>query len=120
MSTYDYKRKRNDDAQPFKFTPQYSDGTTPNLSGASVKFIMRASAAASGSTPKVNAAGTIVNNERFEYAPVPADVDTAGLYYAEWQVTYANAKKETWPLEGTDPKAPSPPYLLVYFYEDLA
>lgn len=69
-----------------------------DLSGATVKFIMRPQAP--GSTVKINAAATIVNNTnpaRVRYDPVAGDTDTSGQQVGEWQVTYATGEVETFP-----------------------
>ncbi len=71
------------------------------LTGATVRFNMRA---AGGTAIKVNrAAATIVTatgapTVRYDWQP--GDVDTAGFYDAEFEVTYAGGAVETFPNAG--------------------
>lgn len=67
-----------------------------NLAGASVKFIMTLKGQ---TTAKVDAAATIVSaaNGQVSYSWVAADTDTAGVYEAEWQVTFSGGAKQTFP-----------------------
>ncbi len=95
-SSTTYTRKRHDDAQPFRFQAEYSDGTVPNFVGATLRFLMTKKGS---STPKV-AAAAVITGTIFSYAPLPADVDTSGTYKVEWEVTYPGGKLETWPGSG--------------------
>lgn len=73
-----------------------ADGTIVNLTGATVMFRM----AKRGSTPKVNAAATIVGSAsdgRVQYQWTSADTDTIGEFRAEWVVTFGNGKTQTHP-----------------------
>lgn len=92
-----YNRKRHDTAQPFGWEPAYSDGSAINLDGATVKFIM-----AQNGVVKINATAEIVDGQFF-YAPTDEDVDTAGLFMAEWEVTYEDGTIETFPSDGEIP-----------------
>lgn len=89
------------------FTPKTvlldSAGNPVNLTGASVRFLMRSDEA---STPKVAAAAAIVGaatNGEVRYTWVVNDLDTPGVYRAEWEVTYAGGAKETFPADGYIP-----------------
>jgi hypothetical protein len=85
------------------------DGVAVNLTGASVKFIM---STAPGATPKVNATATIVSavNGQVRYDWLAINTDTAGLYDAEWEVTYSDTTKQTFPTTT---------YLVIDIYPDL-
>lgn len=92
--------KRGDTAAVIRAT-LYSDdaSTTPlDLTGASVKFIMALIAAEPG-TPVVNGACTIIDavNGRVGYDWMSTDVAVAGVYMAEFQVTYSDGKIQTFP-----------------------
>lgn len=74
-----------------------SDGVPVDLTTASgVKFIL---SLAVGSTPKVNTAATVVTAAggvvRYDWAAV--DTDTPGAYLGEWQVTWADGRKQSFP-----------------------
>ena len=99
---YDYLRKRTSTAQPFMYTPSYSDSTAVNFAGATLDFKMRGKG--DGAT-KVHRAGEIVANV-FTYWPTDEDVDTSGEFSIEWEVTYSNGKVELWPAASE-----SSPYL---------
>lgn len=78
---------------------------------SSVKFIM---VPVSSSTPKVNAAATFASDRTtggVSYSWGATDTDTVGLYKAEWEVTWADATKQTFPSDD---------YLYVVVVADLA
>jgi hypothetical protein len=83
-----------------------------NLTGSTVKFIMRERRSAAGS-PKVNAACVVVTPSagvvRYDWAA--ADTDTAGHYDAEFEITTAGGNKIT---------CPNGKYLDVLILEDIA
>lgn len=70
----------------------YSKGELVNLTGASVQFVMGA---------LVDAPGVIVNNTgRVKYVWVEGDTAIAGTHKANFQVIFANGKRETYPNDG--------------------
>lgn len=84
-------------------------GNPVSLSGASVKFNMYIK----GSAPKVNASATIAdqNSGRVRYDWSAEDTDTAGTYYAEFQVTFSSGKIETYPNDS---------FIIIHITEDVA
>ena len=85
-------------------------GNPVDLTGATVRFIMRKYGA---STPTVATAGEVVppaTNGEVRYEWVAGDLDIPGLYLAEWEVTYAADEIETFPADG---------YIHVWVREDL-
>jgi hypothetical protein len=101
--------KRNDTSPSISATLA-SDGTAVDLTGATVKFIMRLPGATSA---KVNTAATVVSaaDGTVRYDWVAANTDTAGLYQAEFEVTFAGGAKRTFPADD---------YLYVSVVTDLA
>ena len=78
------------------------------LTGATVKFIMRAV----GGATKINASATVVTAllGQVRYTPTGTDTDTAGNFEAEWQVTIGG-KKWSFPNTG---------YIPVVIRDDIA
>ena len=74
-------------------------GNRMNLTGASVNFVMRA---LSASSPSTNAAATILNavTGMVAYTFTEEDTATAGLFMGEFQVTFEDGSKYTWPNDG--------------------
>ena len=91
--------KRNDRSPDYTATLEAPAGTPVNLTGTTVKFIMRAEG--SSGSPKVSAAATVVSaaDGTVKYSWGASDTDTAGHYQAEWEVTFAGGVKRTWPPE---------------------
>ena len=81
-----------------------------NLTGCTVKFNMRLKTAA---TAKVSASASIVNaaTGTVQYQWQSTDTDTAGEYRAEWQVTFASGRVQTYP---------NSTYNTIYILSDLA
>lgn len=108
----DFWIKRGDRKDSVEATLKDATGATVDLTGATVTFNMRAPGAAS---PKVSASavnldtGTATRGKvRYDWAA--ADTDTAGLYYAEFEVTFADGKRASFP---------SHTHLVVEVVEDL-
>ena len=99
-STADYVVKQGDTANTLNAALTYNDGTAVNLTGATVKFVMRAYTAAN---PAINAAATIVTPAAgtVSYTFTAADTATAGTYEAVFQVTFSGGTTQTFPTDGT-------------------
>ncbi len=102
-------RKQNDTTP---LTGELTENGSPvDLSQASkVEFFMKKDR---DSEPKVSAVAEIVSEVDGEvrYQFNPEDVDEAGIFLAEWQVTYADSTLQTFPNIG---------YMKVKFDEDLS
>ncbi len=73
-----------------------SDGTNPNLAGATVQFIIqdqpRAGVAFGGPATIVDPVAATV-----QYTWQSSDTAAAGTYVYRWRVTFPGGKKETYP-----------------------
>jgi hypothetical protein len=108
MATYFAKTGDAGSTTPDTFLEK-GNGTPVNLTGATVKFIMREIGAGSA---KVNAAATVVDaaTGQVRYSWTTNDLDTPSSYQAEWEVTYSGGAKETFPADG---------YIYVVIRDDL-
>jgi hypothetical protein len=91
--------KRHDTAPVIQCILEDSSGNAIDLTGASIKFIM---AVTVGGTA-LGGTGTIVGSPTLgtvSYQPTSTDTAAAGTYLAEWEVTFASGKKETFPDPG--------------------
>lgn len=90
--------KQNDTAPSLQAVLKDPSGTPIFLAGAFVRFHMKS---VSG-TLKISSPVTIVdaNNGLIRYDWEIGDTDTAGSFYAEFQVTYADGNIETFPNNG--------------------
>ena len=99
MSLFTIKRG---DRQP-SFQVDLLDGTGAaiDLTGCSVRFLMRAARAVA---PKVAASAVIVDAAfgTVRWDPEAGDTDRAGTYRAEWEVTLADGRLVTVPSDGYD------------------
>ena len=96
-----FNLKRGDTSPAITGTLTYSDGSAVNLTGASVRFVMRSQA---GSSPKVSAAATIVSptagTVSYSWNTAGQDTNVAGEYDCEWIVTFSGGAVQTFPTNG--------------------
>ena len=90
------KIKRNDTAPAFTATLRDAAGVAVNLTGATVRFLMRNPRTR---TLKVAAAMTILDATagRVSYAWQTGDTDEAATYQVEVEVTFGDGTIETFP-----------------------
>ena len=95
MAGFDFEIKENDRSPSYQDTLT-SGGGAVDLTGASVKFLMRDREETEDI--KVDASATIVDADtgvvRYDWAA--GDTDTPGVYIAEWEVTLLG-KKSSYP-----------------------
>lgn len=115
----DFILRKGDTASPLESVLVSDDGEPVDLAGATVRFAL---APAGGGALIVDYAVADVvapgaelgdpNRGRVRYGTpwLPAEVDEAGLYLGEWQVTFADDTVQTFPNEG---------YLVVAITEDV-
>lgn len=91
--------KQNDTSPAIQATLQNYSGNPINLLGATVRFHMKSFEG----TIKVDRTMTITSaaNGVVTYFWQSGDTDTAGTYYAEFEVTYADLSVETFPNNGS-------------------
>jgi hypothetical protein len=94
--------KLNNTSPALQVTLKDANGTPVDLTGASVRFHMRAVGA---TTAKVDAAAALVTAASgiVKYAWIAGDTDTAGRYEAEFEVTFGDSSVETFPNRGFIP-----------------
>ena len=87
--------KQNDTSPAIQITCLDSDSTAIDVTGASVRFLMRDK----DGTVKVTGVGEVVTPTAgvIKYDWAAADTDTSGGYEAEFEVTYADGTIETFP-----------------------
>jgi hypothetical protein len=94
----DFTLKRYDRLPSIQASLTYPGATAVDLTGATVKFIMKLPAGA----VKVNAVAVVVTPAsgivRYDWLAI--DTDVAGTYDAEWEVTFTGGKKQTFPTDG--------------------
>lgn len=102
MADFDFVIKQGDLLPAITAVLTDAAGQPVDLSGLSVKFIMRQIYA---DTNKINAAAIVdadqvTNKGKVSYTWQGTDTDTAGVYWAEWQVMFSGSKPETFPNDG--------------------
>ena len=91
--------KQNDTAPSIRATLKDGSGSVIDLTGASVRFHMKDLAG----TVKIDTDATVISPATsgiVQYNWTTSDTDTAGTYYAEFEVTYANNTVESFPNDG--------------------
>lgn len=97
----DFIVKQDDRREPIERTLKGSDGVAVNLTGSTVRFLMRGPVPGS-STLKVNTGATIVDapTGKVRYSWAAGDTDTQGLFEAEFEVTFGDGTRQTFPNDG--------------------
>lgn len=81
-------------------TLTFSDGSSPNLTGATVNFVMRS---LNSSSPVVNAAAVVTNftsPATVSYTFTATDTANFGDYIGQWSVTFADTSTMVFPTIG--------------------
>lgn len=88
--------KQNDTAPILQADLKDASNTAIDVTGATIAFKMRP---VSSTTATIDRAATIVDAEAgsVKYEWVTGDTATAGSYFAEFQVTFAGGRIETFP-----------------------
>lgn len=92
-----YYHRRNDTYPPIKATLKDSTGAAIDLTGCTVRFYAKQQ----GGVKTINGVCTITSaaGGKVEYAWTSGDVDTAGVFQAEFEITRADSKKQTVPSD---------------------
>lgn len=91
--------KQNDTAPSIRATLKDGSGSAIDLTGASVRFHMKDLAG----TVKIDTDATVISPATsgiVQYNWTGSDTDTAGTYYAEFEVTYSDSTVESFPNDG--------------------
>lgn len=88
--------KQNDTSPALRADLKNSAGAAVNVTAATVRFLMRPSGE---TTPKVDKPGVVISGTTgtVQYDWDAEDTDTSGSYDAEFEITYADGKIETFP-----------------------
>ena len=99
MAVADFVIYQGDTSPAFTATITDPTGAVVNLTGATVKFVMRALTAVS---PTTNLAATITDavNGKVSYTPTATDTATAGTYMVQWHITSSGGVLSTYPTDG--------------------
>lgn len=102
MPAPDYYIKVGDTGLDLQGVVRDENGAPKDITAATVRFHMRPLA---GGTVKVNAVATnsqgALGTGAVTYSWAPVDIDTAGLFLGEWQITYASGDVQTFPNDRT-------------------
>jgi hypothetical protein len=92
----DFSIKAHDRLPAVQATLTNASGPVDLSSALGVKFIMKL---INGVTTKVNAAAVLIDAPSgvVRYDWIAADTDTPGSYRAEWEITWADGRKQTAP-----------------------
>lgn len=93
--------KRNDTRPYWPITLTFEDGSVPDLSGGTVRFLARE---AGNGQVKVDDTAVITDgpNGQAEWRPSAGDTDQAGSFDVEWEVTFSDGTVQTFPTRGYD------------------
>lgn len=99
-----YQVKQGDHGETLRVRLLDRNDDPVNLTGATVRFLVRASNA---DEAKIDAEATpdadqTENTGYVDYTFTEDDLDTQGIYRAEWEVTYSGGAVETFPTPGFD------------------
>ncbi len=88
--------KKNDTKMRFSQRPTIDGVAIPidDLANCTVKFLMRGAGIAIAADADISGTGY------FEYDPEPSDVEKAGTFQQEWELTYPSLKILTFPNGG--------------------
>jgi hypothetical protein len=95
--------KQNDTASFITRDLKDAFGSPVNVTGSSVKFSMRVKPAGAVKVDGEDAVIVNAGTGRVRYEWLAANTDTADEYEAEFQVTYANGRIQTFPNDGHIP-----------------
>jgi hypothetical protein len=99
MSTYFVKRGDVGSPTPETFLVDGRGEAVDLTAIQGVRFLVRAF---SGGFPKVAADAEVIDADtgQVRYTWAEGDLDTPGVFTAEWEVTYAGGAKQTFPADG--------------------
>ena len=123
MTGPDFTFVQGDSGPTVTDTLTFSDGSIPNLTGATLQFQLRSltqpAPLTTGSTLTGTATITNLQTGGVQYTPTVADTSNpAGAYQAKWIVTYQSGQTQTFPTVGylwgvIEPNLTSEPQALV-------
>lgn len=106
-----FEIKRGDTAPQLTATLKDRAGAAVDLTDATaVLFVMRRVAALTNSEPAISGAMTFQPDGTVTYLWAPGDTDHAGMYLAEFVVTWTSGREQTYPTNS---------YVTITVYDDL-